>query len=173
MLASLSSGFQGQVAVLNNIAAALASLPIRSIVTVGNAVDPGEVHVPDGPGDVRVVRSAPHHQILGDADAVVTHAGHGTAIKALAAGVPLLCLPMGRDQNDTAARVVHRGAGLRLKPTAVPDAISRALRRLLDEPQFAQAARTLATAIRSHDGCVDPVATIEATASLDEGHAFS
>ena len=40
-----------------------------------------------------------------DAAAVVTHAGHGTIMRALAHGIPLLCLPMGRDQDDNAARV--------------------------------------------------------------------
>jgi UDP:flavonoid glycosyltransferase YjiC (YdhE family) len=35
-------------------------------------------------------------------------------IKALAAGVPLVCLPMGRDQEDTAARVTLSGSGVRL-----------------------------------------------------------
>ena len=49
---------------------------------------------------------------------VVTHGGHGTVMKALAAGVPLVILPHGRDQADTAARVTARSAGIALKRTA-------------------------------------------------------
>jgi len=35
------------------------------------------------------------------ADLVITHAGHGTLMRALSHGLPLVCLPMGRDQNQT------------------------------------------------------------------------
>src|SRR5207248_8948080 len=60
--------------------------------------------------NVHVCASAPHSELLKQAAVVVTHAGHGTVIRALAAGVPLVCMPMGRDQNENAARVVFRGA---------------------------------------------------------------
>ena len=79
-----------------------------------------------------VVERAPHSEVLRHASAVVTHAGHGTVIKALAAGVPVVALPLGRDQLDNAARVAHHGAGLRLKPDAKPEAIAKAVRRVLE-----------------------------------------
>ena len=66
--------------------------------------------------------------------------GTAPCIKALAAGVPVVAIPLGRDQLDNAARVAHHGAGLRLKPTAKPDAIAKAVRRLLEEPSFSAAA---------------------------------
>ena len=77
----------------------------------------------------------------------MTHAGHGTVIKALAAGVPVVAIPLGRDQLDNAARVQHHGAGLRLKTKAKPEAIAQAVRRVLDEPSFAAGAERLAAAI--------------------------
>ena len=36
-------------------------------------------------------------------------------LKSLAAGVPLVCIPMGRDQKDNTVRVLRLGAGVRLK----------------------------------------------------------
>ena len=63
--------------------------------------------------------------------------------RALAAGVPLVCLPMGRDQLDVAARVVHAGAGLRLRPGARPTAIAAAVERVISEPAFTSAARRI------------------------------
>jgi UDP:flavonoid glycosyltransferase YjiC (YdhE family) len=78
---------------------------------------------------------------------VVTHAGHGTVIKSLAAGVPVVAIPLGRDQLDNAARVVHHGAGLRLKPKASAEAIATAVRRVIDEPSFRANAQRLADAI--------------------------
>jgi UDP:flavonoid glycosyltransferase YjiC (YdhE family) len=116
-----------------------------------------------------VVATAPHGAVLRDASLLVTHCGHGTTMKGLAAGVPLVCIPMGRDQNDTAARVVHRGAGVRLKPTADVAAIRRAIERVLQEPSYRASAQRLATAIRRGEGCVDAVAAIEAI--IDAGRA--
>lgn len=85
-------------------------------------------------------------------------------IGALAAGVPLLCLPMGRDQPAVAERVARHGAGLVLDPEAPADRIGDALRRVLDEPGFADGACRLATAIaRYPDDLV--VREIEAAAS--------
>jgi len=80
---------------------------------------------------------------LKDAAAAITHCGHGTVIRALAAGVPLVCMPMGRDQNDNAARVVFHGAGVRLSPAASADRIGAAVRQVLDDPRYRERARRL------------------------------
>ena len=61
--------------------------------------------------------------------------------------MPVVALPLGRDQLDNAARVAHHGAGLRLKPKAKPEAIAKAVRRVLEEPSFAAAAERIAAAI--------------------------
>jgi UDP:flavonoid glycosyltransferase YjiC (YdhE family) len=120
---------------------------------------------------VTVVERAPHHEVLRHASAVVTHAGHGTVIKALAAGVPVVALPLGRDQLDNAARVAHHRAGLRLKPNAKPEAIAKALRRVLDERAFAANAERLAAAIAAETAEDRAVVELEALASLDSSAA--
>jgi len=159
VLVGLSSTFQDQAIVLRRIVEALTGLPVRALVTRGPAVRPEEV---PGADNVTVVATAPHGAVLREASLLVTHCGHGTTMKGLAAGVPLVCIPMGRDQNDTAARVVHRGAGVRLKPTADVAAIRRAIERVLQEPSYRAGAQRLATAIRGGEGCVDAVAVLEA-----------
>ena len=115
VLVGLSSTFQDHVATLQRIVDALATLPVRAIVTTGPALDPATV---TGAANVVVVASAPHGRVLEHAAVVVTHGGHGTVVKALAAGVPLVVLPHGRDQLDNAVRVTCRGAGVKLKRTA-------------------------------------------------------
>jgi hypothetical protein len=55
-------------------------------------------------------------------------------MKAIAHGVPVLSVPLGRDQADNAARTVEAGAGLRLAPKARVLELQRAPARLLDEP---------------------------------------
>ena len=136
----------GQVDLLRRIAAALASLPVRAVVCTGPAVDPADV---PSSGGVEVVRAAPHDELFPRAAVVVTHGGHGTMTKALAAGTPVLCLPGFRDTKDNAVRATERGAGLRLRPSAPPRAIADAVRRLLVEPRFARAAATLGARIRA------------------------
>jgi MGT family glycosyltransferase len=158
VLVALSSDFQDQEDVLRRAVAAMGSLPVRAVVTTGRGIDPKSV---DAPANVEVHRLAPHRRILQEAAAVVTHCGHGTTIKALAAGVPLVCLPMGRDQFDIGARVVHRGAGVRLDPASSPDVIAAALREVLDNPTYREAAGQIADAISEETAEDRAVAEIE------------
>jgi UDP:flavonoid glycosyltransferase YjiC (YdhE family) len=118
---------------------------------------------------VTLVERAPHSEVLRHASAVVTHAGHGTVIKSLAAGVPVVALPLGRDQLDNAARVVHHGAGLKLKPKASSDAIAAAVRRVLDEPSFAAGARRIADAIAVETARDLAVEELEGLAAARQG----
>ncbi len=166
VLVGLSSTFQDQVATLRRIVRALSRLPVRGLVTLGPVLSPSEV---PGSANVVVVGSAPHSQILEQAALLITHCGHGTTLKGLAAGVPVLCMPMGRDQNDTAARVVHRGAGLRLKPDAAADRILAAVERLLAEPSYKDHAVRLQAAIRGRQGCADAVELLLAAAAAGVG----
>ncbi len=158
VLVALSSDFQDQDDVLRRAVAAVGMLPVRAVVTTGRGIDPESV---DAPANVEVHQLAPHHKIMREAAAVVTHCGHGTTIKSLAAGVPLVCLPMGRDQFDIAARVVHRGAGVRLDPAASPDLIAAALRDVLDDPSYRAAAGRMADAIAEETADDRVVAEVE------------
>jgi UDP:flavonoid glycosyltransferase YjiC (YdhE family) len=112
-----------------------------------------------------VVRSAPHAQLFPEAAVVVTHAGMGTVTRALAAGAPLVCIPMGRDQHDVAARVVYSGAGLRLRPSAKPDAIRSAVERVIREPSFRASAGRIGAAITADAAAQRGLAELEALAS--------
>ncbi len=161
VVASLSSTFQDQRDALRRIIAALRGLDVRALVTLGPAMA-GERF--DLPPNVVAVPSAPHALLFPRAAAVVTHAGHGTVMRALASGVPLLCLPMGRDQDDNAARVVARGAGLRLRPSASPPRIASAVGRLLHEPGFRANAERLGRIIRDDVAADRGVAELEAVA---------
>lgn len=164
VLVGLSSTFQNQISVLQNVVAAFEELDVRGLVTVGPAIDPAIFSA--APSNVIVVRSAPHGQVLKQTSICVTHCGHGTTLKALAAGVLLVCIPMGRDQNDTAARVTALGAGVRLKPTATTTQIRNAIRAVL-QGQYRKAAEKLATAIVEESKTFDVARDIEAIAARD------
>ena len=145
VLVALSSTFQDHADCLQRIVDALGSLPVRGLVTTGPAVDADTI---DAPPNVLVVPAAPHSEVLKSAAAVVTHGGHGTVIRALAADVPLLVLHHGRDQADNAVRVTARGAGLQVKRSASPAAIAKAVRSLLDDPSYREGAARLGRSVR-------------------------
>jgi MGT family glycosyltransferase len=163
VLVGFSSTFMDQGAVLRRVAGALARLPVRGLVTTGPAIDPASI---DAGPRVRVVRSAPHGEVLPHAAAVVTHAGHGTVVKALAAGVPLVCVPLGRDQLEVARRVAVAGAGLTARRGASAPRLARDIDRVLREPPFRHAAGRLADAIAEELRTDAAAAELEALAGL-------
>jgi MGT family glycosyltransferase len=161
VLVATSSVFQDQTDLLRRAAVALGQLPVRGLVTTGRAVSPDAV---PAPANVRVVRAAPHGVVLAETAVVVTHAGHGSVLKTLAAGVPLVCMPMGRDQKDNTVRVLRLGAGIRVDKSAPPERIAAAVRLLLEQPSYAEAARrfadTLAEERRTRPSAADRAETL-------------
>jgi MGT family glycosyltransferase len=162
VLVAMSSTFQDQVGPLRSVIAALGTLPVRGIVTTGPAIDPEAL---TAASNVTVLASAPHRDVLQHADVVVTHGGHGTVVKALAAGVPMVLLPHGRDQADTAVRVAARGAGITLRRTARPRAISAAVRRVLADPSYRTAAQQLGESVRRDADSTGLVRELEGVAA--------
>ena len=145
VLVGLSSTYQDHLACLQRIADALGSLDVRGVVTTGPAVEPSSLRPP---ANVSVIPSAPHTRILEEAATVVTHGGHGTVVKSLAAGVPMVVMHHGRDQADNAARVVTRGAGIAVKRAASQQKIAAAVRATLTDARYRQAAQRLGASIR-------------------------
>ena len=129
--------------------AALATLPVRGLVTLGPALSADEFKAPE---NVVLTAFAPHALILPQVAAIVSQCGHGTVMKALAHGIPLVCLPLVGDQSDVAARVVHTGAGIRISRDASPMHIRTALNRVLNEPSFRHGAQRIAKAMSAEDG---------------------
>ena len=144
VLVAMSSTFQDQQSSTQRIVDAIATLPVTALVTTGPALDPATIVTHP---NIEVVAAASHSELLRSADVVVTHGGHGTVVKSLAAGVPLVVMPHGRDQGDNAARVEARRAGVKVPRTAKPAAIAKAISEVLNDPTYAEHARHLGDAI--------------------------
>src|SRR3954454_17370647 len=87
------------------------------------------------------------------ASLVVSHGGHGTVSRALAAGTPLLICPIIGDMSETAMRVAWAGAGLSVPwRLCRPAPLRWAAQRLLGDGSFAQRAGEFAVWAREHDG---------------------
>jgi UDP:flavonoid glycosyltransferase YjiC (YdhE family) len=117
VLVSLSTLNQAQASLMRRNLVAMAGVEARVLVTLGPALDPTEFPAPP---NVHLERFVPHSAVLPHTAAMVTQCGVGTLAKALAHGVPLLCIPLVGDQPENAARVFARGAGLRLRGEALP-----------------------------------------------------
>ncbi|MDT7539625.1 MAG: hypothetical protein QOI82_3210 [Actinomycetota bacterium] len=132
--------------VMATAVSALAQLPVRVLVTVGPNGDPAALG--SQPGHVAVERYVPQTMVLPRCAVVVSHAGSGTFLGALAVGVPQLCLPQAADQFRNAEGGARCGAAITLTPDAgTPEAMGAAVEQLLDDPRYQQAALRQAAAI--------------------------
>jgi MGT family glycosyltransferase len=140
VVVGLSSTFQNQRQVITNCIEALGKLDVRGLVTLGLAMENEKFTTPQ---NVIVTEGASHAKIFPYADIVITHAGHGTVMRALANGIPLVCLPMGRDQGDNAAKVVYHKAGIKLPAKSDPEKIANAVKKVLNDTNYKKNARLI------------------------------
>jgi UDP:flavonoid glycosyltransferase YjiC (YdhE family) len=84
---------------------------------------------------------------------VICHAGHGTLVRALASGAPVLAVPAAGDMAENAARADWAGVGVRLPWRLLsPRTLRLAVRYALSQGALATGARELAEWARTHDG---------------------
>ena len=147
---------------------ALAHLPIRMLVTVGEHADPAELAVL--PPSVHVERWVPQAKVMPHAAAMVHHGGGGTTLAALAAGVPSVVVPLFADQPLNAMSVEQLGAGFALTGGAEEiGRIAEALSVVLEDPRYGAAALRVAREIRSLppvSGSVEALETFAAAPAL-------
>ncbi len=79
-------------------------------------------------------------ELLRHASVVIGGGGHGLLAKSLLAGVPVVTVPGGGDQWELANRAARHGSSLLVRPLTA-EAVRTAVRRILDEPTFAERAR--------------------------------
>jgi MGT family glycosyltransferase len=149
VLISLSTSYMDQLPLAQRILDAVDGLAVRALLTTGPAIDPGALRIP---ASVRALEYVPHRQVLPHASLVISHAGWQTINAALADGVPLLCIPDGRDQPDNAARVLAAGAGLRAHKRDRPEKLRRLISLALEDDSIKRGAQRVATALAASDG---------------------
>jgi UDP:flavonoid glycosyltransferase YjiC (YdhE family) len=151
VLVSLSTiSYPGQREVLRRIVAAVGTLGVPVVVTTGPSVDPRDL---DAPAGVEVRRFVPHDEILPRARLVIGHGGHGTTMRALAHGVPVLVLPMSRhaDHALVGRALSDAGAGSTVPKSAPVDQLRDAVRAALGDPAMRAAAGRIADLLRGRD----------------------
>jgi len=149
VLLSLSTTVQGQELALPAMLDAVGTLPVRALLTLGGVVPVSDIVAP---ANVTVRTYIPHDLVLPSMSAVISHGGLSTITSALTAGVPLLCIPQGRDQPMNGERVTACGVGRVVAKSAPAEEIARALEELLADPAARQKACHFAGAMRDLDG---------------------
>jgi MGT family glycosyltransferase len=158
VLVSFSTSYMDQRALAQRVLDALAPLPVRALLTAGPALDTTGLNVPV---NARIVGFVPHRSVLPHASLVITHAGWQTVNAALADGVPLLCIPDGRDQPGNAVRVVACGAGVRVSKRASTGKLRSAIAAALGDSGLKHAASAMADALARSDGAFTVVEILE------------
>jgi len=123
----------------HRVLAGLRDLRVNLIVTVGRDIDPEEFG--PQPTHVHIERYIPQAVLLPHCDLVISHAGSGSVMGALAHGLPMVLIPMGADQPMNAARCAALGVAQVLDAVAAtPQAVREAVSRVLENPAYRQAA---------------------------------
>jgi MGT family glycosyltransferase len=126
---------------------ALAEEPLQAIVVASPEL------LEPAPKNFLVRQRIPQLAVLPHVQAVLCHGGHNTVCESLAHGLPLVVMPIRDDQPVIAEQVVHAGVGLRLRfGRTRPDELRDAVRRVLKEPAFREAAAGIQKSFKDAGG---------------------
>jgi UDP:flavonoid glycosyltransferase YjiC (YdhE family) len=127
----------------------LVGSPVRVLATYNRRLPPHPLPVPE---NARVVEWVSYSRTMPNCAVVICHGGHGTLVRALASGCPVVACPAIGDMSENAARLDWAGAGVRVPPRFVrPRGVRLAVERALGENSITRRARELARWAATHD----------------------
>lgn len=159
---------------------AVTGLDARVLLTAGRAAD---VELPGARANVHVEAWVPQSDVLPSASVVVAHGGSGTTFGALAAGIPLVLVPLFADQLVNAARVAASGAALVVEPDYGPAGgmgtlgsehvpeLRCAIETMLSDPSYGRAARAIADEMHAYPLPDELLAGFRRSPPFGEGEA--
>ncbi|MFB6618750.1 macrolide-inactivating glycosyltransferase [Streptomyces sp. NPDC056367] len=165
LLVSLGSAFTKQPAFYRACAEAFGDLPDWHVVLqIGKFTDAAELG--PVPANVEVHHWVPQLDILGQADAFITHAGAGGSQEGLATATPMVAVPQAVDQFGNADMLAALGVA-RHVPMERADAatLREAVLGLLADPEVAVRAEAVRTAMAAEVGTRRAADLIEAELS--------
>lgn len=160
VLITVSSLAQDDIPIARTALDGLASLPLRVLVTTGGS------HRADAltplPANAHAETYVSHGAALSRSQVLVSHAGHGSVMKALWYGVPMVLVPWGRDQPGVSARAERLGvARVLTRDKLHADALADAVTEVANNPVYHAAARKHSTRLRQNDPVALAVAALE------------
>ncbi|HEX2409693.1 MAG TPA: nucleotide disphospho-sugar-binding domain-containing protein [Solirubrobacteraceae bacterium] len=138
----------------------LAGEPVRVIATWNGRQPSPPLRVP---GNAALVPWLSYSGTMPACDLVVTHGGHGTLVRALSCGCPVVVSPAGGDMAENAARVDWAGLGVRLpRRFATPRGVRLAVQRALAQRALRERAAAVSRWMAAHDSGATAAAALEA-----------
>jgi MGT family glycosyltransferase len=138
---SVAASFPAAARAYRSALDAVADLPVRVLLTTGGH----ELDLGDVPANVRVEQWVDEGAVLAHASAVVGHGGAGTTLSAMAAGCPLVVVPLFGDQPANAVRVAVAGAGV----VAPMEGIRAGIELVLGKERYRDVAQRVAAEMRA------------------------
>jgi UDP:flavonoid glycosyltransferase YjiC (YdhE family) len=137
---SVAASFPPAAAAYPEALEAVSELPVRALLTTGG----NDLGLDGVPANVHVERWVHEPDVRAHASAIVGHGGSGTTLGAMAAGCPLVVVPLFGDQPQNAVRVAVAGAGV----VAALAGIRAAVARVLEDDSYRAAAGRIAAEMR-------------------------
>jgi UDP:flavonoid glycosyltransferase YjiC (YdhE family) len=143
----------------------LADAPVRVLATWNRRLPSRPLPVPS---NAHLVDWVSYARTMPLCDAVVCHAGHGTLVRALSSGCPVVACPVAGDMNENAARVAWAGAGVRLPRRFIsPRPLRHAVEHALFDSSIRARAQELAAWASTHDAGAHAATLIERLAASE------
>jgi MGT family glycosyltransferase len=137
----------------------LSGEPVRVLATWNRRPPPVTVRAP---ANARLVEWISYSRTMPGSSLVICHGGHGTLVRALASGAPVLVVPHSGDMAENAARADWAGAAVRLPWRLLgPRTLRLAVRRALEDGSLCERAGELAAWAASHDGTTRAAELVE------------
>jgi MGT family glycosyltransferase len=137
----------------------LADMPVRVLAATNRKPLKHPVAVA---ANIKLVDWISYSRTMPRCAAVISHAGHGTVVRALASGAPVLAVPHSGDMGENAARIDWAGVGVRLPwRLLAPRTLRLALQRTLATPALAARAQELKAWAKINDGATRAAELVE------------
>ena len=150
---------QGSPDMLQRSLDALGELPVHIVATTGGVVDPGELAAPT---NAYLAPFADHDALMERASLVVGHRGHGTTMRALRHGLPIVGIPaMLSDQVPITQLIEQWKVGRGLPLDADVTQIRAAAQDVLADPAFRRQAERRSHAFAGLDGAQLAAGSVE------------
>ncbi|MCK0111361.1 hypothetical protein MWU75_04330 [Ornithinimicrobium sp. F0845] len=137
----------------------LGALPINVLAPIRHYLEPGDVVPPN----IHVTDLLPAHLLGGLVDAAVLHGGQGTVQTACATGIPFVGMGLQPEQTWNVRVCQRQGNAIVFSPKHVSKpAFLTAVRRILDDPAYRNAATRVREQYEREDGAAAAARIIEA-----------